>query len=49
MPNGIDWKTRRGERSRMVRWLLTRERWEATRRDDITVEGLALCRALLGL
>jgi RimJ/RimL family protein N-acetyltransferase len=48
-PNGVNWATRRGEPARLARWLLTRERWEATRRDDITISGLAPCRAMLGL
>jgi RimJ/RimL family protein N-acetyltransferase len=49
VPNGVGWATRRGEPAPLSRWLLTRERWEATRRDDITVAGLAPCRDLLGL
>ena len=49
VPNGVSWGTRRGEPAKMVRWLLTRERWAEFRRDDIAVSGLAPCREMLGL
>jgi RimJ/RimL family protein N-acetyltransferase len=38
---------RRGEPTAHLRFRLTRERWEATRRDDIAVHGLAACLPLL--
>ena len=33
----------------MRRFLLTRDAWQPTRRDDIEIEGLAPCLPLLGL
>lgn len=39
---------RRGEPARLVGFRLTRARWEVRRRDDITIEGLDPCLALLG-
>lgn len=45
--NGDGWKVRRGERSRMVDLILTRERWEERRRDDIEIHGLDACLDLL--
>ena len=32
----------------MLRFVLTREAWEAHRRDDIEISGLDPCRPLLG-
>jgi RimJ/RimL family protein N-acetyltransferase len=48
-PNGTEWATRRGEPALMLRWKLTRERWESRRREDITLVGVDPCRAVLGL
>ncbi|MFC7648372.1 GNAT family N-acetyltransferase [Streptosporangium lutulentum] len=48
-PNGATWDTRRGEAAAMNRWRLTRERWAATRRDDIELIGVAGCRPVLGI
>jgi len=48
-PNGTEWATRRGEPALMLRWRLTRERWEERRRDDITLVGVDACRPVLGL
>jgi RimJ/RimL family protein N-acetyltransferase len=39
---------RRGEPTPHVRFRLTREAWEARRRDDIALHGLEPCLALLG-
>jgi RimJ/RimL family protein N-acetyltransferase len=39
---------RRGEPARLVGLRLTRARWEARRRDDITIDGLDPCLSLLG-
>jgi len=39
---------RRGEPARLIGVRLTRDRWEASRRGDITVDGLDPCLALLG-
>lgn len=47
--NGIEVRMRREVADRQIRLLLTRERWEPQRRDDIEVEGLEPCRAMFGL
>jgi RimJ/RimL family protein N-acetyltransferase len=48
-PNGTDWATRRGDPAPLVRWRLTRDRWERYRRDDVELEGVDACRSVLGL
>jgi RimJ/RimL family protein N-acetyltransferase len=48
-PNGTDWDTRRGSPAPIQRWRLTREAWEKTRRDDISLTGVDECRPVLGL
>lgn len=49
-PNGIQFNPKRGERGEQIRFLLTRERWLATRTDlPFTVTGWDPCRAQLGL
>jgi RimJ/RimL family protein N-acetyltransferase len=48
-PNGIDWATRREEPADLHRWLLTREQWQAIRRDDITLHSVEDCRPVLGI
>jgi RimJ/RimL family protein N-acetyltransferase len=48
-PNGTEWATRRGEPALLLRWRLTRERWEGRRRDDITLVGVDACRPVVGL
>ncbi|MFI6246460.1 GNAT family N-acetyltransferase [Streptomyces sp. NPDC051016] len=48
-PNGTDWDTRRGEPARIQRWRLTRDVWEAGRRDDIELSGVEECRPVLGI
>lgn len=49
LPNGVDWATRRGEVAELNRWRLTRERWAERRRADITLDGVAECRPVLGI
>jgi RimJ/RimL family protein N-acetyltransferase len=47
--NGEETMLRRDLPDRMLRFRMTRSAWEAVRRDDIEVEGLAPCLPLLGL
>ena len=47
--NGWSLGDREGTPTRMLRFVLTRERWEERRRDDVEVTGLAPCLPLLGL
>jgi RimJ/RimL family protein N-acetyltransferase len=47
--NGLNWATRRDEPAQLQRWLLPRESWEASRRDDIGLTGVEECRAALGI
>jgi len=46
-PNGEETVAREGEPARMLRWVLTHERWSTRRRDDITIDGLDACLPLL--
>jgi RimJ/RimL family protein N-acetyltransferase len=46
-PNGVEVVDREGEPARLHRWVLTRANWTPTRRDDVTIEGLAPCLPLL--
>jgi RimJ/RimL family protein N-acetyltransferase len=48
-PTGEQWALRQGERARLLRFALTRERWEKRRRDDVLISGLEPCLPLLGL
>jgi RimJ/RimL family protein N-acetyltransferase len=48
-PAGTAWVLRDGHAAPMTRFLLTRERWLARRRPDITTSGLDPCLDLLGL
>ena len=48
-PNGTDWATRRGEPALLNRWRLSRNTWEARRRDDIQLHNIEACHALLPL
>jgi RimJ/RimL family protein N-acetyltransferase len=47
-PNGEAVFDRQGTAARMLRFAMTREAWEARRRDDIEISGLEPCRPLLG-
>jgi RimJ/RimL family protein N-acetyltransferase len=47
---GHEWKSRRGEPARLLRFEMTREHFDSTlRRDDISLSGVEECRPLLGL
>jgi RimJ/RimL family protein N-acetyltransferase len=49
-PNGTELRLQRDRPGELLRFRLTRERWAATRRDDIEVTGLTeACLDLLGL
>ena len=48
-PNGSHVDAREGAGVRHLRFVLTRDDWEARRRDDITLENLAPVRAFLGI
>jgi len=48
-PNGTAWATRRGNPAPLLRWKLTRQRWELNRRDDIRLTGVEPCLPVLGL
>jgi hypothetical protein len=48
-PNGTDWATRQGERAQLQRWKLTRQVWQASRRDDNLIHGIEAARTLLPL
>lgn len=48
-PNGSDWATRRGEPALLNRWRLTRDTWQARRRDDIHLHNVDACHTLLPL
>jgi len=47
--NGVTWATRRGQPFQLRRWTLSRSRWEATQRTDITLSGVDECRRVFGL
>jgi len=47
--DGFEYRAPRGEPAKAYRYRLTRERWEARRRDDITIEGLEGCLDLFGV
>jgi RimJ/RimL family protein N-acetyltransferase len=46
--NGSVILAREGRPARNLKWRLTRERWLASRRDDIAVHGIEPCLGLLG-
>ena len=48
-PNGQDTKLVRNEPTLSYSYRLARQQWLARRRDDITIEGLAPCRVLMGV
>jgi RimJ/RimL family protein N-acetyltransferase len=45
--NGVEYRMRRDRADRLVHLLLTREKWEATRRSDIEIVGLEACLDML--
>jgi len=47
--NGLSWATRRGQPFQLRRWVLSRSRWEAACRDDITLIGVDECLPVFGL
>jgi RimJ/RimL family protein N-acetyltransferase len=47
VPNGSYLMKREQQVARMNRWILTRDGWAVSRRDDITITGLAPCLPLL--
>ena len=47
--NGRTWATRRGQPFPLQRWTLSRDRWEATQRSDITLSGVEACLPVLGI
>lgn len=47
-PNGESWEPRRDTVDRQLKFVLSRERWETQRRDDIEIEGLEPCLELFG-
>ncbi|GAC1601239.1 MAG: GNAT family protein [Acidimicrobiales bacterium] len=49
VPNGTFVRVREGQQAALLRYVLTRERWEQGRRGDIIIEGLDACLGLLGL
>ena len=48
-PNGFEWATRQGEPALLNRWRLTRDNWQRRRRDDIRLDNIDACHALLPL
>lgn len=47
--NGMAWATHQGKPVLGQRWRLDRSTWQANRRDDITMSGVAECRHVLGI
>jgi RimJ/RimL family protein N-acetyltransferase len=47
-PNGVDVTERRGKAATMLRYRMTRARWEQRERPEVDVAGVAACRPLLG-
>lgn len=47
--NGEDVWVRQGQPARLLRFRMTRERWEATRTLDVDVRNLPACRELFGV
>jgi len=47
--NGTAWATHQGKPVLGQRWLLSRESWQRTRRDDIELHGVDAARAVLGI
>ena len=49
VPNGLEWATRRGQPAQLQKWILSREAWQGTRRDDIRLLGVESCKKVLGI
>ena len=47
-PNGESVEPRRDSAGRQLHFLMTRQRWEERRRDDIEIEGLEACLDMFG-
>jgi RimJ/RimL family protein N-acetyltransferase len=47
--NGVVWASRRGEPALLQRWRITRSDWNARRRSDIELHGVAECKDALGV
>jgi RimJ/RimL family protein N-acetyltransferase len=47
--NGTTWATRHGSAALLQRWHLSREAWLPRRRDDVALQGVPQCRAVLGI
>ena len=47
-PDGVEIDERRGQPARLLRYRLSRERWQQQERVPVEVEGVEACRALLG-
>ncbi len=47
--NGTSWATHQGKPVLGQRWLLSREAWQATRRDDIDLYGVEPCTVTFGI
>jgi RimJ/RimL family protein N-acetyltransferase len=45
--NGAVLHAREGRAARNIKWILTRDRWHDSKRDDIEIRGLEPCRPLL--
>jgi RimJ/RimL family protein N-acetyltransferase len=48
-PNGESFEPRRDRGDKQLHFMLTRERWDARRRDDIEIEGLEPCLEMFGV
>ena len=47
--DGMLWALRKGEPAPMNRYVMSREQWMMSRRDDIAITGLDACTPLLGI
>lgn len=47
-PDGVEIDERRGQPARLLRYRLSREKWQAQDREPVEVEGIASCLPLLG-
>jgi RimJ/RimL family protein N-acetyltransferase len=49
LSNGREWATRRDQPALLQKWILSRETWASTQRDDIRLSGVEECKKVLGL